>query len=117
MSDKDTLAVVKHHYDALIARDVEAIMSDYAEDVVMLTNLADGPVLGSAAVRETVEGAMSILTPEVVKQCKIDKMVAYGDKAIVVFAWGTVIPFGTDTYIVQNGKIVYESAVVQLNMG
>lgn len=118
MARRNPKEIAIHHIEALIARDVEAVMEDYADDVVMLCNLMEEPVRGAAAMRESVKGIFEgLLTPEVAPQMKYLKVESDGDIATIVYTCGTAIPFGTDTYIIKDGKIAFETAGVQLAQG
>lgn len=110
--------VAIHHVESLKTRDVETVMEDYASDVVMLCNLMETPVKGEAAMRESIKGIFEgLLTAEVAPQIKILKVDSDGDVAYISYTCGTVIPFATDTYILKDGKIAFETAVVQLAQG
>ena len=107
MSTEDTKAVLDHHQEMLDAGDVDGLMSDYTEDSVFITNLG-GAVKGLEGIRSvfaaTAGGMPGFeLLGEVVE----------GD---VAYIWWTSegIPFGTDTFVVRDGKIATQTVALQL---
>lgn len=110
----DTKAVVKRHIDALLSRDLDRILEDYAEDAFFLSNMAPGAICGRTALRAFWTQALQIFTPAVLsclefKQQQIEKDVAY-----LLWSAGPVIPFGSDTFIVRDGKIAAQTGTAQL---
>jgi len=51
-----TKAVIDHHVTALLAGDIDAVMADYTEDWVLISNLG-GVVKGLAAIRAMIAAA------------------------------------------------------------
>lgn len=105
VSEDVTRQVMKHHIQAVIANDPDAINEDYAKDAVCLG--AYGPVIGKDAIRqyearlgEHFEGTKLHWT-----------RIQYSDD-MVYFEWiaqkpdmGVVVE-GAVTMIIRNGKIV-----------
>lgn len=103
-----SLAVVQRHMAAMQTRDPATVAADYAEDTVVITTLADGPVHGRAGieawVREELPALLEVLDgePDV-------RMEALGEYVHLVVTLGPG-RFGTETYHVRNDEIVFESA-------
>lgn len=57
---------------------------------------------------------MASLTPELLALFELDKQEVNGELAYIVWHAGSVIPLGTDTFIVQNGKIKYQTLAVYM---
>jgi ketosteroid isomerase-like protein len=109
---KSTEAVLQHHVQALISRDLDAVCVDYADDAVIFS--PNGAFIGPQAIRECFIGVQGMLTPEELNNMKLIKQDINGDYAYVV--WSTPsIPMGSDTFCVRDGKIVMQSFVAQMN--
>ncbi len=109
-----TAEVVKRHLGALIARDLDGILKDYAQDAVMMTNQAPVALCGRAALRAFWTQALAVFTPQVLGEMNISQQLIEKDVAFIVWSAGQVMPFGSDTFIVHDGKIVSQTAAVQI---
>jgi ketosteroid isomerase-like protein len=107
MATDDTKAILDHHQAALDAGDVDDLMTDYTEDSVFISNLG-GVVSGLDGIR-AIFGATAGGMPgfELVAE-HVD-----GDVAFIVWK-AENIPFGTDTFVVKDGKIVTQSVALLL---
>ena len=108
MTSDRTRTVVRHHLEALKAGDVEEILSDYAEDAVMVTNLG-GVTSGVAALRSL----FAALPPDSVADIEVVSEVYDGDVGVIVWTTKSV-PFGTDSFVLRDGKIAVQTAAVHL---
>ncbi len=111
--NSDTAQVVKRHVDALMARDLDRIMEDYAEDAFFVSNLAPVAICGVAALRNFWMQSLTIFTPEVLSTLKFAQQVIERDVAYLLWSAGEMIPFGSDTFVVRHGKIVAQTGTVQ----
>ena len=102
-----TEVTLGHHLQSVIAKDIEAVLSDYTEDSVLISQ--DATFTGLAGMRTFFEGFLGSLTPELLAIFKLDKQEVNGELAYITWSAGSVIPLGTDTFIVQNGKIRYQT--------
>ena len=102
-----TEEVWKHHIEAWEARSVEAIASDYSDDSVLIVNnkIFQGP--------EKVKNVFSQLFEIFDKgENRIDTPVLLG--RFIYITWhftpseGREL-FGTDTFVVENGKIILQT--------
>lgn len=105
-------SVMEHHVNALISRDLDNIVSDYADDAVLFS--PNGAFKGPDGIRACFAGAIELFTPEVIKNMKFIKQDIDGDYAYVVWS-APGIPLGSDTICVREGKIVMQSFVAQMN--
>ncbi len=102
-------AVTSHHADAFIARDIDAVMSDYAENAVLIT--PDGVYSGAENVRARLQEAMQSgdqsEAPFSVTKTQIADPMVY-----VEWTWamadGSML-YGSDTFIVEHGKIAKQT--------
>ena len=107
MSTEDTKAVLDHHQEMLDAGDVDGLMSDYTEDSVFITNLG-GAVKG-------LEGIRAVFAPPP-GACPASSCWARWSRATSPTSGGASegIPFGTDTFVVRDGKIATQTVALQL---
>ena len=104
---EQTRATFEHHLKAIFAKDVDAIMEDFAEDAVLFT--PDGLFRGAGEVREFFIGFVANLTPEMLADFSATRQEFDGEIAYLVWTIGDIIPLGTDTFVVRNGKIVTQT--------
>ena len=108
-SSEVTAQVLDHHLTAFGGLDMDAILSDYTDESVILT--PDGAVKGLAEIRSAFEGLFAEfgkpgMTFEM-HQKIIEDNVAY-----IVWSAETadnVYELGTDTFVVRDGKIAVQS--------
>jgi len=109
VDENQTRAVLRHHMDAFLANDLDAIMSDYTEESVLIT--PDSTFKGLEAIRQNFANAFTIF-PKDSSSMTLRKSVVKQDVAYVIWEAKTPtfsLPFGTDTFIIQNGKIVRQT--------
>ena len=102
-----TAEVLDHHLAAFGAADVDEIMSDYSDEAVFYT--PDGPVRGSAAIREAFRGIFADVFPRSGSTLQMRQRFTEGDVAYIVWSAETPtarVPIGTDTFVMRTGKIV-----------
>ena len=108
-----TKAVIDRHVSALRARDLEELIDTYADDAVFLGNVTSAPIKGRAALRTFWMQVLAIFTEPIVAQLTISQEQYDGDIAYLSWSAGTSIPFGADTFVVRDGKIVAQTGTVQ----
>jgi hypothetical protein len=109
-----TQDVLDHHLEALRAGDVEAIMADYDDESVLAT--PGTTVRGLAALREFFTAAVTELLPPG-SDLELTTQVVDGAHAYIVWRAESekyVISFGTDTFVVRDDKIVFQSFAGQI---
>lgn len=112
--DFDTAIVVKRHIEALMDRDLDRLMEDYAEEAFFINNLVPNAICGTEALRKFWTEAFFIFTPEVLSSLKFLQQVIEGEVAYILWSAGRMIPFGSDTFVVRGGKIVAQTGAVQI---
>jgi hypothetical protein len=108
-----TQEILNHHLSAFLQADVHEILKDYTEESELLT--PDGPMKGLDAISSFFEEAFKLVPKEsslVPKQMIVRDNVGY-------VAWSgetpTVqIPLGTDTFVIENDKILYHTLAVHM---
>lgn len=101
-----TESVVKHHIQALADGDLEATMADYADDCVFIGN---GQVIrGKDAVRRIFQGALANGPFKVALKDEL----YHGDVGFITWDVPGVIRLGTDTFVVENDRIVVQTNAV-----
>jgi ketosteroid isomerase-like protein len=106
MSTETTRDVVTHHLAVLGGGDLEAIMSDYADDAVMVTNLG-GVTRGADALRAVFGGIPAGMFDG------FAILAEHYDGEVGYVTWSTPsIAFGTDTFVVHDGRITVQSAAM-----
>jgi|1186.fasta_scaffold478455_2 hypothetical protein len=109
-----TQDVLEHHLKALLAGDVEEIMADYDDSSVLATQQAT--LRGLAALREFFVAAVNELLPPG-SELELTTQVVEGEHAYIVWHGESAkyrLPFGTDTFVVRGGKIVFQSFAGQI---
>jgi ketosteroid isomerase-like protein len=93
--------------ESMVAKDVEALASDYADDAVIFT--PDGLIEGKAAIAEFFTGFIQLLTPGFMAGFELPRQDIVGDVAYITWKSGDAAPLGTDTLICSNGKIAQQT--------
>ena len=102
MSTEKTQAILDHHSATLQAGDIDGVLEDYSEDSVLITNLG-GIVKGLAGLRAAFGAVKDFPGFEHTVE-HVD-----GDYAFITWKMDG-IPFGTDTFVVRDDKIVLQTA-------
>lgn len=105
----DAKAVLTHSIEAFIARDLDALMSDYTEGSIVIT--PDGVVTGLDNIRALYSDAFKD-GDQSEAPFEVTKVHSAGAVAYILWQWtmkdGSVLD-GTDTLIVDHGKISQQS--------
>ena len=108
-----TEAVLDHHLEALRAGDLEAVLADDDETSVLAT--PDATIRGLAGLRQFFEMAIELLPPG--SQLEVTTRVVEGEFASIVWQLDSDrnrIPYGTDTFVVREGRITFQSFAGQI---
>jgi ketosteroid isomerase-like protein len=101
--------VIDHHLKAFAERDLKGILSDYAPGAIFFT--PDGPIHGPDAIRPLFQALIAEFSkPGATFNLKHQSI--EGDYAYILWTAETaenLYELGTDTFVVQNGKIVAQS--------
>lgn len=108
----DTNGVWEHHIKAWVGRDLDAIASDYSKDSIMIVN--NTIYRGPEEIKKVFERLFEIFDDG---ENEIDPVVIEG--RIVYITWrftptGNKQYFGTDTFVIENGKIKVQTIASEL---
>jgi hypothetical protein len=112
----ETKAVLERHLAAFASHDIEGIVADYSTDAAIIS--PDAVVLGTEAIRAFFTEIVKAF-PQGETEFELDKTVIQGDMAYITWHSSVPfmdIPFGTDTFVVHNGKIVRQTFAGVMNM-
>ena len=110
----DTRSVIEHHLAALQAADLAATLEDYAEDAVLVTQGQE--LRGHEALSAVCAPALEALFAPG-HAFTLDHLVVTGDYAMIEWHMsfpGGSVTFGTDTFVLSDGKIVYQTGAAVL---
>jgi ketosteroid isomerase-like protein len=108
-SNEQTRQVLEHHMTAVDDGKIDAILSDYAEDAVLLT--PKGARRGHAEIRPVLEWLLANIFTKGANFTMIQEAVE-GEIAYIVWSAESEryrVPLATDTYLVRDGKIVVQT--------
>ena len=111
-TQEQTAAVLKHHLDSFLASDFPTILSHYTDDSVIITPA--GTFKGVAELQEAIGQMIGLFTPENLSQMQMLRQDIQGEVAFVAWTMGDAIPFGTDTFVIRNGKIAVQTMGMHL---
>lgn len=107
--DAATRVVLEHHWKSFQDRDIDALMSDYTEESILIT--PDTIYKGIAEIRENYVKAFAVF-PKDSTTMKINKAIVKDDMGYILWE-ATVpkfkLPYATDTFIIRDGKIVRQT--------
>lgn len=109
ISQDKTQEVLDHHWIAFKENDLEAVMADYTEESILIT--PDATYEGLDAIRENFERAF-IAFPKDQSVLQLSKTVVEKDVAYILWKASTPafeLTYGTDTFIIQDGKIIRQT--------
>ena len=109
ISQESTQQVLDHHWKAFKANDLEETMADYTEESFLIT--PDKTYKGLAEIRQNFVSAFAAF-PKDSSTFQLDKSLALQDVGYII--WQATTPtfklsYGTDTFIIQNGKIIRQT--------
>jgi ketosteroid isomerase-like protein len=113
-NSEQTRQVLEHHMTAVDAGDIDGILSDYAEDAVLLTS--KGARRSHGQIREVFEWLLAnVFTPG--STFTMVQQLVEGEIAYIVWSAESEryrIPLATDTYVIRDGKIVAQTFAARL---
>jgi ketosteroid isomerase-like protein len=113
VSANSTEAVLEQHIQAIISRDLNSIMRDYADDAVVFAPV--GVFKGLQSIRAFFQAALETLTPEALEQLKFSKKEFHDEHAYVLWSAGQAVPFAGDVFQIRDGKILTQGIVQQVS--
>lgn len=102
-----TETVFRHLQAFVEQQGIEAILSDYADDACFISERRT--YRGKSEIREFFEDFITTMPPQSIEQFSLRSLRFDGDVAHVIWGAGSELPFGTDTFVVQDGKIVSQT--------
>jgi hypothetical protein len=109
---KTTESVVRHHVQALLARNLDELLKDYCEDSVLCSPM--GTSKGLKSIRESFKAALGMLTPEAMANMKNIKQDVNGEYVYVIWSALPAVPFASDTFHIHDGKILMQTFVTPM---
>ncbi len=115
--EKDEISkdIIMHHLNSFLDNNIEALLSDYTNESVLITQ---------AAIYSSVDEIRDFLVglnrhfPQKTSNLVLDKMVVKDELVFIVWHAKTpslMVPIGSDTFIIKDGKIYRQTFVGQLN--
>ena len=104
-----TKAVIQRHLAAIPAG-VDAILQDYTDDSVVFTQ--QGTFAGPGPIRAFFEGILSSFPPDLFDVFAVTHLETHGPFAYLVWKAEPYVSMATDTFVVQNDRIVAQSFTV-----
>jgi ketosteroid isomerase-like protein len=109
-----TSDVLDRHLSSFAARDVSRVLSDYAPGAVLF--LPTGPLKGPDAIKPLFDALIEEFA-QPGSSFALQQRSVEGDHAYIVWTAETAsnsYEFATDTFFVQNGKIVTQSFAAKI---
>jgi ketosteroid isomerase-like protein len=107
---RTVLETLQHHLEALVAQDIDAIVSDYTDESVLIT--PDVTIRGTSELRDFFTDALKAM-PGFVDAIALNRQEIEGDVAYIVWTAPGFMTLGTDTFLVRDGKIVVQTFAAQ----
>ena len=101
-----TQAVIEHHLNAFF-EGIDPIMEDFSDESVVIT--ADATYRGLSEIRSFFSALIGGLPEGFDEAIKINRQEVAGNVAYLLWEAKPWFPFCTDTFVVKNGKIVYQT--------
>jgi ketosteroid isomerase-like protein len=111
----DTAQVLSHHLKALGSGNLVEVLDDYVEDSVLVT--PDATIKGLRGIRAVFEGFLSGLFEPGTYELVMEARRVEGEVAYIVWhakCASADILFGTDTFIVKDGKIAVQTFAAKI---
>ena len=100
--------VVRNHLQAFLEqKGVAAIVSDYDEDARFYTEAKI--YRGKQEIQDFFRGFLASLPAQAIERFTLRSMRVERDVAYITWCVGGDIPLGTDTFVVDNGKIISQT--------
>lgn len=109
ISEEKTREILDHHFKAFQENDLEETMKDYTEESILI--LPDTTYRGMAAIRTNFENAFKLFPRDSTTMVLTQSTVAH-DIGYIIWTAKTPqmeVSFGTDSFIIHNGKIVRQT--------
>ena len=109
INQDSTKQVLEHHWTTFSSNDLEGTMADYTEESILIT--PDRTYKGLAEIRENFVNAFAAF-PKDSTTMQLEKSIVQQDVGYII--WTATAPkfkltYGTDTFIIQNSKIIRQT--------
>ena len=107
-------ATLEHHLETFGKNDIDGIMDDYTEHSEVWT--PEGAIKGLENIRSFFSYVFTLF-PKDSTRLEIMKMIVNKNKAYIVWNAESAIinvPIGTDSFEIKDGKILWQSAAIQI---
>lgn len=111
----DTGQVLSHHLQALGGGRLDELLDDYVEESVLVT--PDATIRGLRGIRAAFEESLSGLFEPGTYELTFDARRVEGEVAFIVWhakCASADIVYGTDTFIVRDGKIAVQTFAAKI---
>ena len=108
-----TQEVLNHHLSAFMEADVDEVLKDFTEQSELLT--PDGALKGLNAIRSFLEEVFKMVPKGSTLETK--QMIVRDNLAYITWSGESSfvsIPLGTDSFIIENDKIVYQTLAAHI---
>lgn len=114
ITERTAVQVFEHHKDAFLSRDIDRILKDYSEKSTLITPNSKMHK-GLNEIRKAFEHALRTMFAKVTEMDIVQQVNGDGIVYVVYIAKNratgkTYLPYASDTFIVKNGKILYQTA-------
>jgi ketosteroid isomerase-like protein len=109
VSEAKTKEIVSHHLEAFKNNDLEEIMKDYTEESVFIA--PDATYTGLEQIRTSYENVFKAF-PKDSMTFTLEKTVVAEDVGYILWKAKTpsvTVSYGTDTFIIRDGKIIRQT--------
>jgi len=104
----ETERVVRKHLSAFLQRKgVDAIVSDYGEGARFYTE--DQVFIGTAEITRFFAQFLDAMPPDATDRFELRSLKVEGSLAFITWCVQGDIPLGTDTFVVEGGRIVSQT--------
>ncbi len=111
MALSETELVVRRHLQTFLEQQgPDAIASDYADQAFFI--IEGNTYRGRQGIRTFFEGFIASLPPGAIGEFALRSLHVDGELAYITWSAGRGLPFGTDTFLVRDGKIVSQTAAM-----
>ncbi|MBI1396586.1 MAG: nuclear transport factor 2 family protein [Betaproteobacteria bacterium] len=105
---EQTLDVMNHHLEAFMTNQgVDAIVSDYDEHAVF--HAPDRVYRGVDEIRCFFQTFLDNLPQRALEIFRLQRQEAHDDVGYIVWTIGEMVPLGTDTFVIKDGRIVQQT--------
>lgn len=113
---KGTRQVLDHHLHSVAAGQIDELLDDYDEDAFLI--VPDSTIKGREGIRSMFEGMLQGLFKPGTYEISLDTLRVEGEVAYIVWhakCASVDVVYGTDTFIVRDGKIAVQTFAAKID--